>query len=160
MRVALCLCLVALATPALAGERPRVALLELQIEGDAPPEVRAELEKNLAGGLYLAGFEVVRLAEVQKKLRAAPELAGCTSTNCLERIGSLVNARRFARAINASNKARASGRSQSSRRPSRRSRRPRSCLTAFGSAPLVCAPKTSSIAATASAKRAGRPAPA
>lgn len=90
-------CLLA-ASPVSAEERTRVAVLDLLIEGDAPAELRQQLDRSLAGGLYAAGFEVVARADVAAKLRGAPELVGCTTTTCLEKVGTLVGARRFVRA--------------------------------------------------------------
>lgn len=83
---------------AAARRRTRVAVLEMSIEGDAPPELRGQLDRSLAGGLYAAGYEVVGRDEVAEKLRGAPELVGCLTTTCLERIGALVGASRFVRA--------------------------------------------------------------
>jgi hypothetical protein len=89
---------VCLAGVAAAEPRERVAVLSLEIEGDCPPELRSELEKSIDGGLYAGGFDVIRRAEVEKKLRAAPELRGCVSTTCLQRIGMLLGVTRFVRA--------------------------------------------------------------
>jgi hypothetical protein len=87
-----------LCAPAIAEDRERVAVLSVEIEGDAPPELRRDLEKSLDGGLYAGGFDVIRRAEVEKKLRSAPELRGCASTTCLQRIGMLVGVEHFVRA--------------------------------------------------------------
>jgi hypothetical protein len=91
--------LAVLATPALAhgGGRPRVAVLEIRIEGDAAPELRDQLDKSLAGGLAKAGWEVVSRLQVQKRLDATPELVGCMTTTCLEAIGAKVGTSRFVR---------------------------------------------------------------
>lgn len=97
MRPLLALSIFVAATAA-AAERPRVAVLEVAIGGDAPPALRTQVEKSLEGGLYAAGFEVVPSREVAARLRRARSLAGCTSTTCLARIGDLVGARRFVRA--------------------------------------------------------------
>ncbi len=78
--------------------RQRVAVLELSIEGDAPPELRTQLERSLDGGLYSAGFEVMTRAAVAEALAGTPNLIGCTSTTCLERIGEIVGGTRFVRA--------------------------------------------------------------
>ncbi len=96
--VVVAVALLALTGRAHAADEKRVAVLEIAIEGDAPPELRAQLEKSLDGGLYAAGFEVVTHAEVTKKLKTAPELAGCTSTTCLDRLGKLLHVTRFVRA--------------------------------------------------------------
>jgi hypothetical protein len=92
----------ALLAPAVAraeqAGRPRVAVLELRIEGDAPPELRTQMEKSLDGGLFSAGFDVVSRATVAEKLAPTPNLIGCTSTTCLQRIGEIVGSDRFVRA--------------------------------------------------------------
>lgn len=104
VRVFLAALLVALAASTAAAEgastapRERVAIIEVTIEGDAPGELRTQLERSLAGGLYLGGWEVLSRDEVLRALRDAPELIGCISTSCLERIGELVGAKRFVRA--------------------------------------------------------------
>jgi hypothetical protein len=87
-----------LAGEAAASDRPRVAILEVALGGDAAPALRARIEKSLDGGLYAAGYEVIPEREVAAKLRRARSLAGCTSTTCLLRIGDLVGAQRFVRA--------------------------------------------------------------
>jgi len=87
-----------LALPSAWAKRPRIAVLELTIEGDAPAEIRAKMEISLAGGLYSAGYDVVGRAEVAKKLRGARELVGCTTSTCLAKIRPLVGAEKFVRA--------------------------------------------------------------
>jgi hypothetical protein len=83
---------------AVAGERERVAILEIIIEGDAPAELRKQLDKSFAGGLYAGGYEVVPRDEVAAKLRGSPELVGCLTSTCLERVADMVGTRLFARA--------------------------------------------------------------
>jgi hypothetical protein len=75
-----------------AEKRPRVAILELNITGDAEPEVRIQLDKSLSGGLYAAGFDVVPRADVTAKLRKTPQLVGCVTTTCLEQLENIVGA--------------------------------------------------------------------
>jgi len=87
----------ALAATAGAETRPRVAVLELAIEGDAEPELRPQLSLRVDAAIRATGFEAVSRDEVAAKLRANRTLVGCTSTACLARIGTLVNARRFIR---------------------------------------------------------------
>jgi hypothetical protein len=82
---------------AFAKERPRVAVLDLAIAGDAPPELRVELERSLAGGLSSLGFEVLSREDTLRRLKETPELLGCSTTTCLARIGALVGASRFVR---------------------------------------------------------------
>jgi hypothetical protein len=88
----------ALGAAAAAETRPRVAVLELAIEGDAEPELRPQLLLRLEGAVRGAGFDVVGRDEVAAKLRTSRALVGCTSTACLARVGALVNAKRFIKA--------------------------------------------------------------
>jgi hypothetical protein len=101
MRHALTLVIVgaalATAAPAHAGGKPRVAVLEIRIEGDAAPQLRDQLDKSLAGGLFKAGWEVVTRTQVARKLEGSPELVGCSTTTCLEAIGEMVGTSRFVR---------------------------------------------------------------
>jgi len=85
--------------PALAqaGSGP-VAVLSVEITGDAPPELRTQLQRSLAGGLGAGGASVVGPADVKSALEQRPELVGCTSTTCLAEIGELVAAKRFVKA--------------------------------------------------------------
>src|SRR5262245_55277611 len=85
----LCAGLTVMAPPARAA-KPRVAILDMEIQGDAPPELRDQLDKSLTGGLFAGGFEVVSRDVVRQKLRTSPELVGCTTTTCLEQVGQLV----------------------------------------------------------------------
>jgi hypothetical protein len=85
------------AAPVHAGGKPRVAVLEIRIEGDAAPQLRDQLDKSLAGGLFKAGWEVVTRTQVARKLESSPELVGCTTTTCLEEIGEMVGTSRFVR---------------------------------------------------------------
>jgi hypothetical protein len=87
----------AVAPCAHAAGRPKVAVLEIRIEGDAAPELRDQLDKSLAGGLYAAGWDVISRASVAKRLEATPELAGCVTTTCLERLGDMLGTSRFVR---------------------------------------------------------------
>jgi len=89
----------ALATQALA--RPRedtVAIVSVEITGDAPPELRTHVQSKLAGGLAAGGLRVVELKAVMDALADTPELIGCRSTTCLKRIGEKVGAGYFVRA--------------------------------------------------------------
>src|SRR5262245_19318757 len=76
----------------------KVAVLDVVIEGDAGPELRAQMERSRAGGLSAAEHEVIGRDAVARKLQTARDLASCVSTTCLERIGKLVGAERFVRA--------------------------------------------------------------
>lgn len=98
MRVAVGILVVLAAVTAAAERRPRLAVLELAIEGDAPPELRAQLGRSLVAGFGQSGYDVVTRDDVAARLRSAPALVGCVSTTCLERLGGLLGARRFVRA--------------------------------------------------------------
>ena len=90
--------LVGLIGPAAHAEkRQRIAVLEVTIEGDAPPELRGQISKSLGGGIFAGGYDVVDRDEVAAKLRGARALVGCVSTTCLAHIGTLVNAKKFVR---------------------------------------------------------------
>ncbi len=102
LRLALALVVAAAAVathagPAHAGGRPRVAVLEIRIEGDAAPELRDQLDKSLAGGLFKAGWDVISRTQVARKLEGSPELVGCMTTTCLETIGDMIGTSRFVR---------------------------------------------------------------
>lgn len=81
-----------------AEKRERIAVLEVALEGDAPPELRAQIGKSIDAGLRASGLDVVGRDEVAGKLRNARSLVGCVSTTCLARIGNVVGAKRFLRA--------------------------------------------------------------
>src|SRR5215470_6665731 len=86
-----------LALPSALAKRPKIAILDLVIQGDAPAELRAKMEKSLAGGLFTAGYDVVTREEVHRKLRGARELEGCTTSTCLGKVGQLVGCAEFVR---------------------------------------------------------------
>ena len=75
-----------------------IAVLAVQISGDAPPELRAQVQESIRIGLAAAGYTLVFREQVMDKTADAPELADCTSTTCLQRIGAAVGANQFLRA--------------------------------------------------------------
>jgi hypothetical protein len=77
--------------------RPRAAVIELSIGGTAAPELRAQLERHLSTGLAAGGFDAVGREAVAARLRTRPDLVGCSTTSCLETIGSLLGVDRFVR---------------------------------------------------------------
>lgn len=92
---------VSLALIATSTARPRdglVAIVSIEITGDGAPELRAQMQRSLAGGLSAGGLRVVELPDVMSALAETPELIGCTSTTCLQRIGEKVGADYFVRA--------------------------------------------------------------
>lgn len=83
---------------ALAENEEAIALLSLEISGDAPPELRQQIQVHIAQGLA-ANRMVLGLEETRKALESSPELIGCFSSECLERIGDALSIRRFVRAV-------------------------------------------------------------
>lgn len=75
-----------------------VALLGLQIAGDAPPELKALIETSIRKGIEDAGLQMIALARVAEALANEPDLVDCVSTTCLQRIGELTGAAHFLRA--------------------------------------------------------------
>lgn len=93
---ALSLAAAALWTSAASAES--IAVLSVEMAGDAEPELRPRVAESLAEGLAEADRRVVSLDTVMDELADAPELLGCTSTACLDRIAERVGAREFVRA--------------------------------------------------------------
>lgn len=85
-------------THAWADDHETIALLSLEISGDAPPELRQQVQAHIAKGLAQS-HTVIGLDETQKTLATSPELIGCFSSECLERIGEALSIRRFVRAV-------------------------------------------------------------
>jgi hypothetical protein len=80
------------------AEPSPIAVLSVEIAGDAAPELRPRVAEGIAAGLAKAGRRAVALTDVLSELAEAPELIGCTSTACLERIAERVGASEFLRA--------------------------------------------------------------
>ncbi|RMH40156.1 MAG: PEGA domain-containing protein [Deltaproteobacteria bacterium] len=92
---------VLLALSPAARARPRegtVAVVSIEITGDGPPEMRDHAHRSLAKGLAAGGLRVIALTDVMHALADSPELIGCRSTTCLQRIGEKVGANYFVRA--------------------------------------------------------------
>jgi len=81
-----------------AQDKESIAIISLEISGDAPPELRQQVQAHIAEGLA-ATFTVVGLDETRDKLRASPELIGCFSSDCLLRIGDTLSVELFVRAV-------------------------------------------------------------
>ncbi len=75
-----------------------IAVLSIEISGDAAPELRAQVQESLRLGLEAAGFALVPRERVAAALTALPELADCTSATCLQQLGDEVGASQFVRA--------------------------------------------------------------
>lgn len=81
-----------------ADDSSPIGVLAVEIAGDAAPELRPRVADSIARGLAETGRDVVELNAVMSELAEAPELMGCTSTACLERIAERVGASEFVRA--------------------------------------------------------------
>lgn len=83
-----------------ANDEPQrtVAILDFVLEGSGPPELRPELERGLELGLRDSGVSVISRDEITRRLADAPELQGCTTITCLERVATKVGSSEFARA--------------------------------------------------------------
>jgi len=93
------MCQTTLTAPAWAAPvGPGVAILTVEVAGDAAPELREPVQRSLAVGLRDAGLRVITTAQVVHATEDIPELAGCTTATCLQRIGSLVHATYFLQA--------------------------------------------------------------
>ncbi|MCP4448182.1 MAG: PEGA domain-containing protein [Myxococcales bacterium] len=91
--------LLAGSVPDAAAEEETIALLSLEISGDAPPpELREQVQVHIAKGLA-TGRKLLGLAQTREALVGSPELLGCFSSECLERIGDALSIRCFARAV-------------------------------------------------------------
>jgi len=75
-----------------------VAIVALQIRGDAPPELKALLETSIRKGLEATGLRPIARAEVAAALADEPDLVDCVTTTCLQRIGEATGATHFLRA--------------------------------------------------------------
>ncbi len=71
------------------------AVAAVDIAGDADPQLRPQIAAAIMRGLDRAGATHVEADVVQQALRARPELVGCMTTTCLEKLASLVGAARF-----------------------------------------------------------------
>jgi hypothetical protein len=88
-----------LGASAMAQEKDAVALIALEISGDGPPELRQQLQQHISEGLFAEGQTVTDLEQTLVLLKDTPELIGCSSTACLERIAEVLGAQRFVRAV-------------------------------------------------------------
>jgi PEGA domain len=85
----------ALDPPAAAATGDTYAIIAIDISGDADPELKTAIAAAVARGLDRASAPHVAPDVVQQALRARPELVGCTSTTCLNKLGAIVGASRF-----------------------------------------------------------------
>jgi hypothetical protein len=75
----------------------RVALVQLRLSGDAPAELRPQLEQSISRGLAGVQLVAVPTAEVRAALEGTP-LLDCTSVTCLQEMAEKLAAARFLRA--------------------------------------------------------------
>jgi hypothetical protein len=95
MRLTLCLAL-AVALPAQAADR--VAIASFELVGVNSAELRRALHSSLAGGLAVAGLDVVPEPEVARGRERERGLAGCTTMTCLHRLAELIGVKTVVKA--------------------------------------------------------------
>lgn len=98
LSVATAILLLCVGRPASAQEPVGIALLSLEISGDGPPELRQQLQENIVRGLGVNGARVIGLDSSLAALQSKPELIGCSSTECIQRIAELLDATLFVKA--------------------------------------------------------------
>jgi len=93
MRVSLAAALgVALVTSAApAAARVRVAISELQLEGNPPPALANQLQDGFVLGFVRGGVQVLDPTDTAKKLEGHPELQRCDTSPCLKAVGQLLD---------------------------------------------------------------------
>jgi TolB-like protein len=88
-------------TPPLAAEPPphaapraRVAIRELQIEGEeTSPALGLQLQDGFVVGFVRAGIQVLDSVDVARKIEGHPELQKCDTPICLKRLGQVLDVR-------------------------------------------------------------------
>lgn len=74
--------------------RPRVALLELVIEGDASsPALSMQLQDGFVLSLVTGGVDVVDAVDIARRLAGTPELQKCETSPCLKQLGQQMGVR-------------------------------------------------------------------
>jgi hypothetical protein len=79
-----------IAPPALA--RPRVAIVEVDVEGSAPTALGNQLQDGFVAGLGRSGVQVVDPGDAARKIEGRAELQRCDSSPCLKSLGQLLEA--------------------------------------------------------------------
>lgn len=87
---------VARAQPPAADPDRTVAVVGIEITGDAAP-LRSQMQQSVRRGLESRGYQSLDFEQVMHAIDETPELIGCTSTTCLERIGKATSAGKFLR---------------------------------------------------------------
>ncbi len=94
--------LLASSTSASAEQRDKkplkVAVIAVEISGDGAPELRQVMQGHIKSGLRSTGARVIGLEQTLRHLKSKPELIGCTSSACLERIEEITSSKQFVRA--------------------------------------------------------------
>ncbi len=85
-------------THAHAEEADGIALLALEISGDAPRELQTQVQLAIVTGLR-EGHTVMDLKETHAALDGSSDLIGCFTSDCLERISDSIGVTRFVRAV-------------------------------------------------------------
>ncbi len=76
----------------------KVAVIAVEISGDGAPELRQVMQGHIKSGLRTTGARVIGLEQTLRHLKSKPELIGCTSSACLERIEEITSSKQFVRA--------------------------------------------------------------
>ncbi len=79
------------------GKPQQVAIIALEIDGDAAPEFLFDLDRELASVIENAGFLVRSFDDVRQALSGEPGLLGCISPDCLSRLPPLLGTKWFFR---------------------------------------------------------------
>jgi hypothetical protein len=88
-----------LSATAWAQDEDTIAVIDVEIAGDGAPELRQPIQQAISKALTDTGLKVTNLPTTLKAIKNVPELIGCSSTTCLERIYELVPTHRFVRAV-------------------------------------------------------------
>ena len=74
-----------------------VAIVAIDIRGDAAPELSAQMQDSISAGLKEAGIRTITNAEVMKAIGKERQLINCSSSTCLGQVSKLVGTTRFLR---------------------------------------------------------------
>ncbi len=72
------------------AEATRYAVISLEIEGDADPSLREQVEEGLVRGVANAGADLIGLDALGEQLAGKPALVGCDSPTCLAQIAEVI----------------------------------------------------------------------
>ena len=74
-----------------------IALIDIEVVGNAEPEFRSELQDVILQGVKDEGIQVVSQDEVTASLRSRPDLAGCVTPACVRALPDVLGSTRFLR---------------------------------------------------------------